>query len=91
MPKKTYTVADLKMGRIEIEEYVVTEGGVEHRWLRLTRYYQFVDESGNALPELIPSGITIERKLDDVPPGIRTALNTIANFTYQEAKKKEGL
>lgn len=91
MPKKTYTIADVKMGRIEIEECEIEEEGVTHPGLRLTCYYQFLEETGELAPNLMPSGITIEHKIADLPKVISDAVQALKTFLYGKAKEKEKL
>jgi len=88
MPKKIWEAADLRMGRIEIEQ-TKTEAGAPA--IRLTRYYQFADSVGNVLADLSAGGITLTTAWADVPVDIQLALTKIGDFTHQEALKKEGL
>ena len=88
MPKKIWEAADLRMGRIEIEQ-TKTEAGAPA--IRLTRYYQFADSVGNVLADLSAGGISLTIAWADVPVDIQNALTKIDNFTYQKALEKEGL
>ena len=90
MATKSWTATDLKMGRIELERCIVIEADVEYNGLRVTRYYQFIDAAGDLLP-MSAGGITIEKKMTDVPTDILSALGEIDTYTTNAAKTKEGL
>ena len=80
---KTWTATDLKLGKLTINRSGST--------LQVERRYRFLDEFDEVLAQVAGGRLLLNVAIADVPADILSALQTIDNWTKQQALEQEGM
>jgi hypothetical protein len=83
MADKTWIATDVALGKLMIMR--------RDDEIQIERRYQFVDGAGEVLEQIAGGRVVREIPIASLPAEVLSALQTIDNWTHQQALEQEGM